>query len=434
MLNLVTLFKCTSNDENQKKELFNLSEVITSISHRLAAVTTNKSKFILEFEQDVPENVYGDMTKFQQVITTLINFTNINSPVDDVVGIYWKLDKIDDQRRYQIETKIDITNFERINIVELREIFKNNKLDLDFFIRYKLELQSYDFGVLICSYLVKQWEGFIEIREKNEKVHIILKMPFLPFDPNFQGPNALNVSSVNQFAENIMRQSFRDDPSKPSAFIEGNLKEDLNLTRKNVSPSSGNAIRNHEQSQISSSKYSSDKLPALMLKDRRASAKNRHDDQMNGDDLSSKSRHGKLQMRPGLKLSSKSGILFNQRGDTIHPRKYKTKKHLKTHKNDNDRIQGNPFEQNERFNHRQSIRMMTKSNWTSDGNVIMNWRNGPRMSIVMDSNSPNLPPYIKENIEEDDSNFDEFVDRNKNRSRAMLYGIPDYDMNSGSVR
>jgi hypothetical protein len=56
------------------------------------------------------------------------------------------------------------------------------------------------------------------------------------------------------------------------------------------------------------------------------------------------------------------------------------------------------------------------------------------MSIVMDSNSPNLPPYIKENIEEDDSNFDEFVDRNKNRSRAMLYGIPDYDMNSGSVR
>jgi hypothetical protein len=187
-------------------------------------------------------------------------------------------------------------------------------------------------------------------------------MPFLPFDPNFQGPNALNVSSVNQFAENIMRQSFRDDPSKPSAFIEGNLKEDLNLTRKNVSPSSGNAIRNHEQSQISSSKYSSDKLPALMLKDRRASAKNRHDDQMNGDDLSSKSRHGKLQMRPGLKLSSKSGILFNQRGDTIHPRKYKTKKHLKTHKNDNDRIQGNPFEQNERFNHRQSIRMMTKSN------------------------------------------------------------------------
>jgi signal transduction histidine kinase len=88
MLNLVTLFKCTSNDENQKKELFNLSEVITSISHRLAVVTTNKSKFILEFEQDVPENVYGDMTKFQQVITTLINFTNINSPVDDVVEIY----------------------------------------------------------------------------------------------------------------------------------------------------------------------------------------------------------------------------------------------------------------------------------------------------------------------------------------------------------
>lgn len=88
MLNLVTLFKSTSNDENQKKELFNLSDVITAISHRLAVVSSNKSKFTLQFEQDVPENVYGDMTKFQQVITTLINFTNMNSPNDEVVEIY----------------------------------------------------------------------------------------------------------------------------------------------------------------------------------------------------------------------------------------------------------------------------------------------------------------------------------------------------------
>jgi hypothetical protein len=335
MLNLVTLFKCTSNDENQKKELFNLSEVITSISHRIAVVTTNKSKFILEFEQDVPENVYGDMTKFQQVITTLINFANINSPVDDVVEIYWRLDKIDDQRRYQIETTIDITNSERINIVKLREIFENNKLDLDFFIRYKLELQNYDFGVLICSYLVKQWEGLIEIREQNQTVHVVLKMPFLPFDPNFQFPtNAVNVWSINPFAENIMRQTVRDDLSRPPLLFEGSLKEDLNLTRKNVSPSSGNAIRNiHEQSQKSSSKYSSDKLPALKLKDRRASANNRNDDHMNGDDLSSEYRQRMLQMRPGTKLSSKSGILFNRSSDPPHPRKYKTKKYYKSHIN-----------------------------------------------------------------------------------------------------
>jgi hypothetical protein len=261
-------------------------------------------------------------------------------------------------------------------------------------------------------------------------------MPFLPFDPNFQGPNnAVNVSSINPFAENIMRQDVRDDPSKSSLLFEGNLKEDLNLTRKNISPSSGNAIRNiHEQSQKSSSKYSSDKLPTSMLKDRRTSAINRNDDYMNGDDLSPESRHKMLQRRPGTKLSSKSGILFNRNCDSAHQRKYKTKKRLKAHMNDNDRIQGNPFEQNDRFNCRSSLRMMTKSNCTSDGNVVMNLRNGPRMSIVMDSNSPNLPMYIRENIEEDDSNFEDFDEQDRNRSRAMINGLHEYDMNTGSVR
>jgi hypothetical protein len=37
------------------------------------------------------------------------------------------------------------------------------------------------------------------------------------------------------------------------------------------------------------------------------------------------------------------------------------------------------------------------------------------MSIVMDSNSPNLPLYIKENIEEDDSNFEDYDEQKRNR-------------------
>lgn len=164
-------------------------------------------------------------------------------------------------------------------------------------------------------------------------------MPFLPFDPNNQGPyNAYNVSSINPFTENIMRQS---ELVHENSGVEGNLKDDLNLTRKNISPSSGNAIRYHEQSQHSSSRHGSDKLSAPLLQSRRASINvhNNTEDHLNGEVLSSNSRHSIYHKRPGTKLSSKSGVLFNRTGETPTRRKYRARKQIKTHISENDRIQ-----------------------------------------------------------------------------------------------
>lgn len=83
--------------------------------------------------------------------------------------IYLRLVDIDAKRRYNIETKITIPFTNNINMDKLMSIFRNKKLDLDFFLRYKEDLHKYDFGLLISSYLVDQCEGSLTIAKQNEK-------------------------------------------------------------------------------------------------------------------------------------------------------------------------------------------------------------------------------------------------------------------------
>lgn len=275
--------------------------------------------------------------------------------------------------------------------------------------------------MLICSYLVKQCEGLIEIKEQNEKVHILLKIPFLPFDPNNQGPyNAYNVSSINPFTENIMRQS------------------ELVHENSGISPSSGNAIRYPEQSQQSSSRQGSDKLSAPLLQNRRTSinVRNNTEDYLNGEILSSNSKHGRYQKRPGAKLSSKSGVLFNRTGETPTRRKYRQRKQIKTHISENERIQSVSHGQNDsRFTYHPSLKNLIKSKGISESNVLSSSRGGPRMSLVIDgSNSQNIPSYIKEDMDDSESNFEGIDERIQNGSRAILVGLPEYDINTHSVR
>lgn len=57
------------------------------------------------------------------------------------------------------------------------------------------------------------------------------------------------------------------------------------------------------------------------------------------------------------------------------------------------------------------------------------------MSLVIDgSNSQNIPSYIKEDMDDSESNFEGIDERMENGSRAMLFGLPEYDINTHSVR
>jgi len=127
--------------------------------------------------------VYGNMIKFHQIISTLMNLASLEWAKDKSANVFAKFLQIDSKMRYNIELKISIPRSYRFDIKSLQEIFVNKKLDLPFFIKYKDYLHKYDFGIMICSFLVSEWEGSIKLKEENEQM--ISKHWFLkPFSHN----------------------------------------------------------------------------------------------------------------------------------------------------------------------------------------------------------------------------------------------------------
>ena len=132
---------------------------------------TNEFSIEMQFEEGVPDLVYGDMSKFKQIITNIINFTHFESNQELKIVSYTRLVDIDAQRRYNIETKIQIPKTGKIKISTLNDILSNQKLDLNFFIRLKDEINRYDFGILVWGNLVGQIDGKINIVEQDDYIN-----------------------------------------------------------------------------------------------------------------------------------------------------------------------------------------------------------------------------------------------------------------------
>lgn len=155
--NLVAMFKFAANDVEKKEEMFSLEEVLGTVTENMTIATqSNESNFELQLEQGIPDLVYGDMTKFRQITNILMNFANWECAKDKSTLVYLRLVDIDAKRRYNVEMKISIPKSGKIDVGPLNEAFTNTKLDLNFFIKFKDFLHKYDFGMLICSYLVSQ--------------------------------------------------------------------------------------------------------------------------------------------------------------------------------------------------------------------------------------------------------------------------------------
>lgn len=233
--NLVSLFRFSSNDVNNKEEVFSVEDVIKTVTENLAVFSVNsESEFMINFEQGVPDLVYGDMINFRQVITTLTNFANTQRAKDKSAILYLRLVEIDNKRRYIIELKITIPIMDELDVNKLKIIFDNDKLDLDFLLKFKDDLHKYDFGLLICSYLVKQWEGTINITEQNDennkKLIITLRFPFEPKNPYGTG-------NLNQTLQKNTIFLARDHNRRELEAIEESKKgsnDDLNMTRRNI--------------------------------------------------------------------------------------------------------------------------------------------------------------------------------------------------------
>lgn len=102
------------------------------------------------FEEGIPEVVYGDMTKFRQLIFIILKYS-VSEQVNDVpTTAFVRFAEFDSLRRYNIECKFEIPFTQhRISAQLLKAVFTNNKLGLNFFLEFKDELHKYDLGLLI---------------------------------------------------------------------------------------------------------------------------------------------------------------------------------------------------------------------------------------------------------------------------------------------
>ena len=165
-------FKYLSNDAELKEELFSIKQVFKDL-YELFSISSFSNEFSIEmqFEEGIPDIVYGDMTKFKQIITNLLNFTHFGSNQELKITSYTRLVDIDAQRRYNIEIKIGIPQTGKISASTLYDILTNKILDLNFFIRRKDEINKYEFGIMVCGNLISQLEGNINVVEKENNIH-----------------------------------------------------------------------------------------------------------------------------------------------------------------------------------------------------------------------------------------------------------------------
>lgn len=90
--NLVTLFKYSSNDFDRKEESFSIEDTLRSITENLAiSALSNQAKFELLYEETMPDYVFGDMIKFYQIITTLMNLANLECAKDKSANVFARL-------------------------------------------------------------------------------------------------------------------------------------------------------------------------------------------------------------------------------------------------------------------------------------------------------------------------------------------------------
>eukprot|EP00345_Euplotes_harpa_P005854 CAMPEP_0168327940 /NCGR_PEP_ID=MMETSP0213-20121227/6180_1 /TAXON_ID=151035 /ORGANISM="Euplotes harpa, Strain FSP1.4" /LENGTH=497 /DNA_ID=CAMNT_0008330907 /DNA_START=320 /DNA_END=1813 /DNA_ORIENTATION=+ len=237
-----------------KEEMFSIMDVLKNISMSLS-ISSMSNEFLLDlqFEQGIPDFVYGDMTKFRQIIATLLNFANLECIQDLPMTAYARLLDIDAKRRYNIETKIGIPKTGRITQQSLQHILNNTKLDLSFFINFKDELHKYDFGMLVCGHLVSLLDGSIIVNEQEKYLYVLVRLPFDPKNPHM--PTVTNPQIYWPSASPWKNPARTEISNMPNEVSLNPSKDILNMTKLNVSPMSGNASRNNDQSQKSSSKH-----------------------------------------------------------------------------------------------------------------------------------------------------------------------------------
>jgi hypothetical protein len=85
--NINTILKYASENVENKEEMFNILEVSQYVAQMVSINSTNrKLNCQMNYEEGIPENVFGDMLKYKQILAILLTLANKES-TDDIFTI-----------------------------------------------------------------------------------------------------------------------------------------------------------------------------------------------------------------------------------------------------------------------------------------------------------------------------------------------------------
>jgi len=131
----------------------------------------------LSFEMGISEVLYGNTQIYKQIVSILLSVANWEAKADKPTTCDVRFVWVDSNRDYIIGINIGIPMSRTIDEGCVR-IFMNKRLNSEFFVEFKEELQKYDLGIFLIGYLVSMCTGTINSFVKDDYIMVCLKMPF----------------------------------------------------------------------------------------------------------------------------------------------------------------------------------------------------------------------------------------------------------------
>ena len=190
----------------------------------------------LQFDQGIPDKLYGNAEIIKQVLTVLFCFAVKLSAADTPTTCTVRFLRIQNcdatqEKLYLVGISIRIPKSECVSVETLAKIFANRTYGSEFYVEFKEELKAYDLGLFIVSYLAQQCDTNIKCLEAGKCAEIVLEIPFSLTSQSEQTDNAGCIDN------------------KPNIYVRNNTSISIdkldNKTKKshsflNVSPISGN--------------------------------------------------------------------------------------------------------------------------------------------------------------------------------------------------
>lgn len=274
----------------------------------------------------------------------------------------------------------------------------NTKIDLNFFLKFKNEFNKYDIGILIAGYLISALEGKVKVSGDENYTTVDVKIPFQAKSPhtNAVQPGYANASLSYQ-APTGNNQNLINDNGSSNHINLNNSKDLLSMTRRNVSPMSGNGGWK-PVSQNSSSKNESDQIMITDNNRRRSSGQDNPNNGMYKKNVVSlRDAVKRKAKKPRSKLSSKSGII-DQKHIEQKPKKKYTPRGISSFANEIKKL---TFDKSPKFANTESLRLI-KNKGPDNKLILMNKKSfSKRMSVCQDQ-ALQLGGLIKEKSFESD--------------------------------